>query len=118
MRVLAPVGPIPTRAKDDDMQVSPMVSVTLDPVDFAALARAVPSDAPFRHLIVPGFISEATQEGIEADYPKIEHPGSFPLPSLSYGPRFAALIDSLTGSEMRRLVGEKLDIDLTNRPVT
>ena len=95
-----------------------MLPTALDPVDFAALARTVPSDAPFRHLIVPGFITETAQEGIEADYPRILHPGSFPLPSLSNGPRFAALIDALTGSEMRRLVCEKLDIDLTNRPVT
>lgn len=95
-----------------------MGSTMLSPVDFAALARAEPSDAPFRHLIVPGFITEAAQEGIETDYPKISHPGSFPLPSLSYGPRFETLIDTLTGTEMQRLVSQKLDIDLTNRPVT
>ncbi len=98
--------------------MSSMDSTTLDPVDFSALARTAPSDAPFRHLIVPGFVTEAAQEGIEADYPNIQHPGSFPLPSLSYGPRFATLIDALTGSEMRDLVSEKLEIDLTNRPVT
>ncbi|MDE2466545.1 MAG: 2OG-Fe(II) oxygenase [Alphaproteobacteria bacterium] len=95
-----------------------MAHTKLDPVDFGALARAEPKDEPFRHVIVPGFVFEAAQQGIEADYPQISHPGSFPLPSLTYGPRFATLMEALTGPQMQRLVSEKLDIDLTNRPVT
>lgn len=87
-------------------------------VDFEALARADMVREPFAHVIVPGFICESAQAGIEADYPQIGHPGSFPLPSLDYGPRFAALMEALTGPEMTRLVADKLQIDLTDRPTT
>ncbi len=48
-------------------------------VDFEALSRREPAQVPYPHLIVPGFILEAAQTGIEEDYPAIAHPGSFPL---------------------------------------
>lgn len=88
------------------------------PVDFETLRSRSAAEAPFPHLIVPGFIRSEAQGGIEDDYPAIAHPGSFPLASLQYGPRFSALIEALTGPEMRRLVEEKLNIDLTGRPTT
>jgi SM-20-related protein len=87
-------------------------------VDFDALGRTPAANEPFVHLIVPGFILETAQTGIEEDYPAIAHPGSFPLPSLEYGARFKALIETLTGSEMTKLVEEKLGIDLSGRPTT
>lgn len=87
-------------------------------VDFEALRGQAAAQEPFPYLIVPGFIAGAAQGGIEEDYPAIAHHGSFPLASLQYGPRFAALIEALTGAEMRRIVEEKLGIDLTGRPTT
>ena len=87
-------------------------------VDFEALRAHEASQEPFPHLIVPGFISGEAQGGIEEDYPAIGHPGSFPLASLQYGPRFSALIAAITGPEMRQLVEDKLGIDLTGRPTT
>lgn len=87
-------------------------------VDFEALSGREPALAPYPHLIVPGFILEAAQTGIEEDYPAIAHPGSFPLPSLHYGPRFKALIEALTGPEMTKLVEGKFGIDLSGRPTT
>jgi hypothetical protein len=85
-------------------------------VDFESLGNAKPVQEPFPHLIVPGFVRADAQIGIEEDFPAISHPGSFPLPTLQYGPRFAALIDAITGPKMRALVETKLGIDLTARP--
>lgn len=101
----------PLHVPNEAMTASPIV-------DFEALSRIAAATVPFPHLIVPGFIREAAQIGIEEDYPAIAHPGSFPLPSLQYGPRFKALIEALTGPEMTQLVEEKLGIDLTGRPTT
>ena len=99
------------------MAVSPDRSTDC-PVDFDALERAPVSDTPVRHVIVPGFLKAAAQDGVEADYPPIAHPGSFPLPTLKFGPRFDALMRALRGPEMTRLVAEKLGIDLSGRPTT
>jgi len=87
-------------------------------VDFEALRARVPQSEPFTHVIVPEFIRDDAQEGIEADFPAIQHPGSFPLASLQYGPRFAALMDALQGPEMKKMVEEKLGMDLSGRPTT
>lgn len=87
-------------------------------LDFALLRESEPRREPFPYLIVPGFLREPAQAGIEADYPVIAHRGSFPLASLRYGPRFANLIEELTGPEMTELAEAKLDIDLSGRPTT
>lgn len=89
-----------------------------EPVDFESLRSRAPLEDPFLHLIVPEFVREEAQAGIEEDFPAIAHPGSFPLPSLRYGSRFAALVEALTGPEMTALVETKLGIDLTGRPTT
>ncbi len=44
------------------------------------------------------------------------HAGSFPLPTLTYGPAFRAFMASIQGPEFTRAVGEKLGMDLTVRP--
>ncbi len=87
-------------------------------VDFEALRRQDAVREPFAHLIVPGFIRAEAQGPIEADYPAITHPGSFPLASLQFGPHFADLVATLTGPEMTALVEAKLGIDLGGRPTT
>ncbi|MGN6517060.1 MAG: 2OG-Fe(II) oxygenase [Rhizomicrobium sp.] len=87
-------------------------------VDFEALRAREAQQDPFEHVIVPGFIRDHAQAGIEADFPDIRHPGSFPLASLQYGARFAALMDALQGPEITKLVEEKLGMDLSGRPTT
>lgn len=87
-------------------------------VDFESLRSRKAERDPFPYVIVPGFIRSEAQSGIEADFPEIAQPGSFPLASLHYGPQFSVLIATLTGAEMTALVEDKLGIDLTGRPVT
>jgi hypothetical protein len=55
-------------------------------------------------------------EGIEADYPQVDLPGSFPLPTLEYGPRFRQLMDEISGPEMTEIMAKKFGIDLGGRP--
>ncbi len=87
-------------------------------VDFESLRNRDAARDPFPFVIVPGFIRSEAQSGIEDDFPDVDHPGSFPLASLRYGPRFSALVADLTGPEMKALIETKLGIDLTGRPVT
>jgi len=53
---------------------------------------------------------------INADFPQVTHPGSFPLPTLKYGPAFRAFMDAIRGPEFAAAVSEKLDVDLSRRP--
>lgn len=87
-------------------------------VDIDALARAPVARDPFPYAIVPGFVKRAALDAIRSDFPRVAHPGSFPLSTLQYGPGFRRLVDDLQGPEMRRAVAERLGLDLEGRPTT
>ncbi|MGH8162629.1 MAG: 2OG-Fe(II) oxygenase, partial [Gammaproteobacteria bacterium] len=85
-------------------------------LDFAAFRAAPLVREPFDYLVLPGFIRPEARAAINANYPEIERPGSFPLSELTYGPAFANLVAELNGDEMRHAFEEKFGIDLTGRP--
>src|SRR3954471_11611762 len=84
--------------------------------DMNALHEAEVQRGPYPFFIVPRFVQAAALEAIGADFPAIGHPGSFPLSTLSYGPAFAAFMAEIQGSEMTRIVGKKLDMNLSRHP--
>lgn len=86
------------------------------PLDLAALAAAPVADAPFRHLIVPGFLKADALPAIERDFPAIDKPGSFPAGTLRYGPAFEDLLAHLQAPPLARAFEDKLGVDLTGRP--
>jgi hypothetical protein len=71
---------------------------------------------PFDYLVLPGFIKPEARAAINADFPLVEKPGSFPLSEVRYGPVFTALVDELRGPEVRQAFEEKFAIDLKGRP--
>ena len=71
---------------------------------------------PFEHLVVPGFVSDAGLAAINADYPKISLPGSFPTDQVTFGPGFQTLLDELESDEFREAFEEKFKLDLSHRP--
>ena len=71
---------------------------------------------PYDYIIVPGFLRSDAIPAIEADYPAIDRPGSFPVTGMDYGPAFAALLATLEGDDMRRAFAEKFAVDLAGRP--
>ena len=85
-------------------------------LDLAAFRATPLVREPFDYLVVPGFVRPEARAAINASYPEIKRPGSFPLSELTYGPAFANLAAELNGDEMRRTFEEKFGIDLTGRP--
>lgn len=85
-------------------------------IDLAALEATPVAQEPYPYLVVPNFIRAEALEGIEADFPTIDKPGSFPLPTLRYGPNFKQMIQDICGPEMTALIAKKFDIDLSKRP--
>jgi SM-20-related protein len=86
------------------------------PIDLEAFDAAPMAREPFVFAMVPHFIRREAMVAISADYPLVAHPGSFPLPTLKYGPAFARLIGAIQGPEFTRAVERKLGIDLKGRP--
>ena len=73
-------------------------------------ARAVPASDR------AGFVGPAALSAINADYPKISTPGSFPVDQVSFGPAFQTMLDDLEGDEFRVAFEEKFRLDLEGRP--
>ncbi len=85
--------------------------------DMEALREVLVQRAPFAYFIVPRFVRPEALDAIRADFPAIQHAGSFPLSSLSYGPAFAALMAEIQSPAMTDAVGKKLDMRLAGHPI-
>jgi SM-20-related protein len=85
-------------------------------INLEALRAAAVTREPFPCLIVPGFVKAEAMDAIEADYPKVELPGSLPLLSLNYGKNFKQFVDEIRSPEMTAIMAEKFNIDLGHRP--
>ena len=86
------------------------------PIDVEALRRAPLTREPFPWLMVPHFVRAANIDAINADFPDVAHAGSFPLPTLTFGPAFQSFMDAIRGPEFTRAVSDKLGMDLSHRP--
>jgi hypothetical protein len=86
------------------------------PIDLAAFEAASVTREPFPYAMVPRFVRTEALAPINADYPLVAHPGSFPLPTLKYGPAFAEFMAAIQGPEFTRAVERKLGVDLKGRP--
>jgi SM-20-related protein len=87
----------------------------MDGLDLAAFRATPLTREPFPFLIVPQFVKPAARAAVNADYPVIESPGSFPVSGLTYGAGFQQLLDELRGPAFRAACEEKFDIDLSGR---
>jgi hypothetical protein len=86
------------------------------PIDIDAFSATPLVGEPFPYLMVPRFVRPEAMTAINADYPLVSHPGSFPLPTLKYGPAFRAFMEAIQGPEFTRAVEQKFGIDLSGRP--
>lgn len=87
-------------------------------INLNALRDAQVTSMPFPFVIVPGFVQEIAHEAISADFPIVQHPGSFPLSTLEYGAAFQTFIDEIQGPDMIAAVSKKFEIDLSHSPTT
>jgi SM-20-related protein len=87
----------------------------MEGLDLTAFRATPLTREPFPFLIVPQFVKPAARAAVNADYPAIDSPGSFPVSGLTYGPGFQKLLDELRGPEFRAACEEKFGIDLSGR---
>jgi hypothetical protein len=85
-------------------------------LDLAAFRATELRREPFDFLVLPGFVKAAACARVNADFPNVALPGSFPLTEVRYGREFAGLIEELRGDAVREAFEEKFGIDLSDRP--
>jgi SM-20-related protein len=86
------------------------------PIDVDAVRQATVAREPFPYFMVPGFVRPDAINAINVDFPQVTHAGSFPLPTLSFGPAFRRLMEAIQGPEFTAAVGAQLGMDLTGHP--
>jgi SM-20-related protein len=85
-------------------------------LNLSTLEKNPPTPAPFNHIQADGLLPEDRRGDLARDFPDPGKTGFFPVEDLSYGPAFAELLDDVRSPEFSRIVGDKLDRDLVNRP--
>ncbi len=84
--------------------------------NFDVLRSAPVNTDPFPYFMAQGVLSEDDLAEAIRDFPKLDMAGLFLPEAAEYGTSFARLLDILRGPELRQIVGEKLQVDLTGRP--
>lgn len=82
-----------------------------------ALASSQAHTDPYPFFVVDQSLFPEQVDGVMRDFPRIDNGGSFTLEDLQTGPAFDALIEELNGPEFRKLISEKLDLDLSTLPM-
>ena len=95
------------------LEQSPLKMFNEDAIRAAELRRD-----PYDFAFVENAIDERWKEEVLADAPHIPQRGSYALPNLTYGQKFADCMDDLMSVRFRRLVERKFDVDLSNRPAS
>jgi SM-20-related protein len=81
-----------------------------------ALRASPVAREPFPYFVTPGLLSRENLAAAIRDFPRIDMGGLFLPESFPYGPAFARLLKELEGPQVRRIVEEKLGIDLDGKP--
>ncbi len=81
-----------------------------------ALREAPLVAEPFPYLIVDNIIRPEVLAEVVESFPRIGKRGSFPPEAVSCSGRFATLMREMHSVELRDLIGERLGMDLRDRP--
>ena len=86
-------------------------------LDLERIRNAPVKSDPYPYFIVEQAIAAKTAPKVAKDFPDIERPGAINVDDTEYGPAFGALIEELKGEKLRKLIAEKLDVDLDSRDI-
>lgn len=85
-------------------------------IDLEKLAATPVKHDPYDYLVVENFVLPARMAEVLATYPDVPGPGSHPPSVLTIEGHFAGLMAELDQAPFRKLIEEKFDVDLTDKP--
>jgi len=86
-------------------------------LNFDRIAAAPATHQPFSFLCPGPVLDEPALAAVTRDFPALDGPGLFPLDGLEYGTHFAKLVEELRLPRLQRLMEEKFDVDLSDKPL-
>jgi len=85
-------------------------------LDADSLRKATLVPEPFPYLIIDNIIRPEVLSEVVGSFPAIKKRGSFPPHAVACAGLFATLMQEMQSDELRDLIGERLGMDLTNKP--
>jgi len=85
-------------------------------IDADALRKAAVVAEPYPHLIIDNFIRAEALADVVRSFPAVPKRGSVPLDAVSSAGAFAALMEEMHSPALRSLIGERLGMDLSDKP--
>ena len=85
-------------------------------LDLTAIDKAVVTTDPYPYLIADNVLPQPAQDKLRADFPDFDKPGFFPLSMAKQQGAFAELIADLQKKEYSALIGDKLGLELCDKP--
>ena len=85
-------------------------------LDADALRKATLVPEPFPYLVIDNIIRPEVLSDVVGSFPAIKKRGSFPPHAVACSGLFATLMQEMQSDELRDLIGERLGMDLANRP--
>lgn len=85
-------------------------------LDLTAIRTAVVNNSPYPYCVINNSILEDKLSAVANNFPTISHPGSIPMTSVEYNPLFGQLLSQLEGDDFRKIIAEKFDINLNEKP--
>lgn len=86
-------------------------------LDLTRIRNAPVRPEPYPYFFVEGAIKAAEAPKVAADFPQIDRPGAINVDDTDFGPAFGALLEELRGDAFRRLIADKLAVDLDGRDI-
>lgn len=86
-------------------------------LNLEAIQNARVKNEPYPYFVVERSVDESAVMDVIADFPHIEHGGSYDLTDVTSGPKFQALLDSIDSPEFRHLLCDKFDVQVMDLPM-
>ncbi len=86
-------------------------------LNFDAISATEVVDEPFKHFAITEVLSERDLAQARSDFPEINNPGIFPLSELDCKGHFRDLIRDIHSPELEKIMEEKYDVDLSDKPL-
>ena len=86
-------------------------------LDLERIRNARVRAEPFPYFVVEDAIPATNAPTVAADFPAIDRPGAIDVEQTEFGPSFGALLDDLKGDALRRIIADKLGVELEGRNI-
>ena len=86
-------------------------------IDLSRLTKATVNESPYPYFVSRQALALDEAAAVASAFPKIDRPGAIAVKDTDYGPSFGKLLDELCGDDFRKLIAEKLEVDLDGKEI-